>query len=240
MNRDEKWAFVSSRLGNVPEKLWHILYEICHAAWDAGHDVWFLWGEGPNPDHSFNRDGRPVADLMVRNKAAGDFVRNYAWTHRKRHGLKHVIWWQQITSTVNQPGVVRAMEDRGNVTANHKDHPHIEWFPGDYVPLEQAAPDKPESKFLDVDGVLGPKTIKRWQEVVGSPADGVISKPRSELIYWVQRYLADRVDHHLEADGVLGPLTTRAIQRYLKAPLTGTMDYNTVVALQRRLNENRF
>jgi hypothetical protein len=236
------WTYLTSKLGDIPEKGWHVLYEIVHAAAAAGHKVRFLWGEGPDPDHNRNRLGFTVADIMVDSHEAGQFVRDYTWKHRARFGLKHVIWDQRITSTVNQPGVVRVMADRGNPTKNHKDHNHLELFPGDYVPLEGGTHgDAPKvDKFLDVDGELGPKTVSKWQSIVGSTVDGVISRPKSELIYWVQRYLRDRVDSRLVADGELGPLTTRAIQRYLGAPLSGTMDRTTVIALQRRLNEQRF
>lgn len=39
---------------------------------------------------------------------------------------------------------------------------------------------------LDFDGVLGAKTIKKWQQVLKTTADGVISKPTSQLIYATQ------------------------------------------------------
>lgn len=128
MSTDAKWAEVSKGLGNVSEKARLIAREVCEAAWAAGHDVYFLWGDGPNKDHVYNRQGRPVIDYMVHNEAAGDFVRDYLWENRARHGRKHVIWEQHITSTVVQPGVRRKMEDRGSVTANHFDHVHDECF----------------------------------------------------------------------------------------------------------------
>lgn len=93
---------------------------------------------------------------------------------------------------------------------------------------------------LVVDGIPGPKTITRWQQLVGTKPDGVISKPKSSLIYWVQKYLRDRVDHRLVTDGIPGPNTWRALQRYLGAPLSGQFDSTTVKALQRRLNTGKF
>jgi hypothetical protein len=240
---EEKWQEVSAKLGNVSLKTKMLAREICDDAWANGHDVWFLWGDGQEMDHKLNHTtDHGVLDFMVHTKAAGKHVRDYSWTHRKRLGVKHVIWDQHVTSTVVQPGVVRKMADRGSVSANHGDHVHLETFGGGYVhPDGTTSDDKPKvDKFLDVDGELGPKTISKWQSIVGSTVDGVISRPKSQLIYWVQRYLRDRVDSRLVADGELGPKTTRALQRYLGAPLSGTMDRTTVIALQRRLNEQRF
>lgn len=238
------WTYLTSKFGDVPEKGWKIAYEIVSEAAKAGHKITFLWGDGQEMDHKLNHtQNHPVIDFMVPNKAAGDWVRDYIWKHRKRHGLRHVIWWQRITSTVIQPGVVRVMANRGNPTANHNDHNHAEWFDGDYVAPDGSTSTKSREDWLkeslDVDGELGPKTVSKWQAVVGTPIDGVISRPRSELIYWVQRYLSDRVVR-LEADGDLGPKTTRALQTYLGAPTSGVMDSVTVKALQRRLNEGRF
>lgn len=240
-NDDAKWAYVSKDLGAVPKNGWDIAYEICQLAWANGHDVWFLWGDGPNMDHKLNHtEQHPVIDFMVHTKAAGDFVRNAIWERRKRHKLRHVIWNHHITSTVVQPGAVRQMADRGDPTANHEDHVHGEWFAGDYVPPEGARPSVDwKTERLDVDGDLGPKTIAKWQFMVGTPVDGVISEPRSELIYWVERYLSDRITV-LNADGKLDRKTILALQTYLGAPTTGVMDAVTVKALQRRLNEGRF
>lgn len=130
------WEHASSKLGAVSPKCRLIAREVFDAAQSAGHDVWFLWGDGSTPDHVYNRQGRPVLDFMVKTKAAGDWVRNYIWENRHRLGLKHVIWAQHITSTTVQPGMKRKMADRGNPTANHFDHNHAEWFAGEYVPLK--------------------------------------------------------------------------------------------------------
>ena len=239
---EDKWGYVSSQLGAVPANGWDIAYEICQLAWANGHDVWFLWGDGPNMDHKLNHtEQHPVIDFMVHTKEAGDFVRNAIWERRARHKLRHVIWNHHITSTVVSPGVVRQMADRGDPTANHEDHVHSEWFAGEYVPPESARPQVDwKTERLDVDGELGPKTISKWQAIVGTTVDGVISSPKSELIYWVQRYLADRVNHRLVADSEFGPKTIGALQVYLGTPVTQRMDPVTVKALQRRLNEGRF
>jgi hypothetical protein len=248
---EEKWQDVSGDLGNVTAKARSIAREICEAAWAAGHDVWQLWGDGQEMDHKLNHtECRPVLDFMVHNEAAGDFVRNYAWEHRARHGLKHFIWEQHITSTVNQPGVRRKMADRGNPTANHYDHGHGEWYGGGYVPPPGGLPTTPVgNKLLDVDGELGTLTIKKWQQVMGTAADGVITPGNSDLVRAVQTRLRATVNSRLivDGDGIYQDnryyKTAVALQTYLGTGVDGRISApvsQVVKALQRRLNENRF
>jgi len=244
-----EWSYVSSKLGNVTDKARHIAQEIFEAAKAAGHDVWFIWGDGNEMDHMLNHtQGKPVLDFMVRTWEAGEWVRNYIWANRARLGLKHVIWDQHITSTVVSPGVKRKMNDRGSPTANHKDHNHGEWFGGGYVAPGPATTPVVDM-HLDVDGELGPKTIKKWQQVMGTPADGKITPGNSELVRAVQRRLRATVNSNLSVDGdgiyQNGRYykTVAALQTYLGTPVDGYLSSpksEAVKALQRRLNENRF
>lgn len=189
------WEQASAKIGNVTPKCLAIAREIFDAAQAAGHDVWFIWGDGSTPDHVNNRPPKnhSVLDFMVRTWAAGQWVNDYIWTHRDRLGLIHVIWDQHITSTVNRPGVVRRMADRGSPTANHKDHNHAEWKAGEYVPPPVQHPVKPapsnptvrkgsamlvykksdEDKWALV-GVGSGAT--NWVEVSGKPATGLASQ----------------------------------------------------------------
>lgn len=121
-------------------------------------------------------------------------------------------------------------------------------------PKPPAKPTKPtesshDRKLLVLDGDLGPATIKRWQEIMGTKADGVISK-QSTLVEAVQRRLKATVDHNLVVDGDGDSLTVgvrrdtvEALQRYLKVRITRRLssdNSDTVRALQRRLNEGHF
>lgn len=131
------WGYVSSKLGDdLKPETRAKAKEIFDAAAKAGHEIWFMWGMGSSSEH---RTGRAL-DLMVRNEAAGDWVRNYIWSNRARLRLQHVIWEQHITSTVTRPGVRRKMPDRGNTTKNHFDHNHVLFLTGAYV-----APGKPSA-----------------------------------------------------------------------------------------------
>lgn len=101
---------------------------------------------------------------------------------------------------------------------------------------------------LIVDGKLGPKTIAKWQRIMGTPVDGKIGSP-SKLVKAVQTKLKSTVDASLKVDGygiVQGgkrSKTIGALQRYLKSPVDEYISSpvsNVVKALQRRLNEGRF
>lgn len=102
---------------------------------------------------------------------------------------------------------------------------------------------------LEVDGKLGKLTIARWQEVMGTPVDGVISVPSSMLVAEVQRQLNRRIDAHLLVDGY-GIVqnnqpydTVAALQRYLGTPQDRRLSVpvsECIKQLQRRLNQGRF
>jgi len=235
-----EWSYVSSRLGNITDATKAVAKEIFEVAKNSGHDIWFIWGIGTSAEHSTGR----ALDLMVRSEPAGDFVRNYIWNNRERFSLVHVIWEQHITSTVVSPGIRRPMEDRGDFTANHYDHVHLFRFNTPYSPLSVA----PAAKLV-VDGVLGPKTIRSWQKVMRTPVDGVIDEKNSALVRAVQIRLQNTVDYRLVVDGVgirqddNFYKTVAALQRYLKSPVDGRISVprsQVIMALQRRLNENRF
>jgi hypothetical protein len=114
--------------------------------------------------------------------------------------------------------------------------------------INTPAPQPHIREPLVVDGELGPKTIRRWQEVMGTTPDGKIDPKNSQLVRAVQQRLRT-VDHTLKVDGHgiaqdgNRYKTVFALQRYLKVPVDGSLSTpksRTVSALQRRLNENRF
>lgn len=124
----------------------------------------------------------------------------------------------------------------------------------DQPPVENPPPpsdeEEPAAKeHIAVDGILGPETIVRWKEIMkGSP--NTTDKLSPAWVKYLQSYLGERVDHRLEVDGKFpkqGSLefssTVATLQRYLKTPVNGKISEgrsNTVVALQRRLNEGWF
>jgi hypothetical protein len=115
-----------------------------------------------------------------------------------------------------------------------------------------AVPITPAPGGLAVDGTLGQLTVRRWQQIMGTPVDGVIDQPpkRSSLVMAVQRRLNGAIGAGLVVDGQgihqdgrSVYKTTRALQRYLGTTQDGVLSVpvsECVKALQRRLNAGRF
>lgn len=103
------------------------------------------------------------------------------------------------------------------------------------------------SGALDVDGQLGPNTIRTWQRIMGTVQDGVITPipGYSNLVAAVQRHLNSHIGAGLTVDGQgiqqdgRVYATVRALQRYLGTPQDGKLSSpvsECVRALQGRLN----
>ena len=120
------------------------------------------------------------------------------------------------------------------------------------------APSIPQ---IAVDESCGPATVARWQEVMGTTVDGVISgqiipncttywRPNlnsvnyggqgSELIRAVQTQLTNEGHYHGAIDGLLGPATIRGIQAHYGLTQDASFGPATVRALQTALNQGRF
>lgn len=115
---------------------------------------------------------------------------------------------------------------------------------------------EPKSKRIEVDGVWGPATTKRAQEVFGTTVDGKVSnqyemyaasnpglssatfewkkepKGASNLIKAIQNKV------NVKADGHIGPNTIRAMQKWLGTTVDGCVSRpsNMVKAFQKWLN----
>ncbi len=113
------------------------------------------------------------------------------------------------------------------------------------------------SGAIAVDGNVGPATVRRWQQVMGTSVDGIISGQQvpdgrtyarpaidssvvrygaggSDLIRAVQRRLGCGVD------GLLGPATIKAIQAHYGLAQDASFGPATARALQAALNQGRF
>lgn len=80
------------------------------------------YGLGGPPEHSTGR----AIDYMVgtgSGQRRGDGIAAYYLKHQKALGLRWLIWRQQIYNVAKKNW--RMMEDRGNPTQNHFDHPHV-------------------------------------------------------------------------------------------------------------------
>ncbi|WP_456934786.1 hypothetical protein [Geodermatophilus sp. SYSU D00079] len=65
-------------------------------------------------------------DYMVGSDAAlGDAIVAYHLAHWDELGVEYVIWQQRILTS--PAGAWKPMADRGSATANHMDHPHVNY-----------------------------------------------------------------------------------------------------------------
>lgn len=128
-------------------------------------------------------------------------------------------------------------------------------YPWDcYLRYQQASANNNPGR-LAVDGLAGRATISRWQEIMGTPVDGVVSgqvipdgrtygRPNllcvtyggqgSALIRAVQRVVG------AVPDGLYGPDSIRRTQIRLGVNPDCWFGYATARALQERLNQGRF
>lgn len=146
----------------------------------------------------------------------------------------------------------RSSSDTGHIHISFRTDYVLSSLMAGYDPVNGIfVPVSSNPKHLDEDGGLGPKTISRWQEIMGTPVDGIITQPpgKSSLVMAVQRKLNAVLHAGLVVDGQGinqdGKYyeTTKALQRYLGTPQDGRLTSPTsmaVKALQHRLNSGAF
>lgn len=228
-----------------------------HRLRTSGHNEDDTAGVNAEDQDSDNVKEHRAIDVMVRSKFtnsdADKLVHDLVTNPVNQARLLYVIFgrtiWSRTRNWVSRP-----------YDGEKHDHVHISgeadadenvsswvlsnWGPAPGTPLPPSTPLQ-----LVVDGELGPKTIRRWQQVMKTEVDGIISEPYSALVAAVQRRLKDTVDRSLVVDGH-GIVqngrryrTVGALQRYLKTPVDERLDTpssETIKALQRRLNLNKF
>ena len=74
------------------------------------------------PGHSPTQ-GRAADFMVYTDQAKGDAVAQYVIDNAARLGVEYVIWKQRIYQVSS--GTWQGMADRGSLTANHMDHPHV-------------------------------------------------------------------------------------------------------------------
>ncbi len=125
-----------------------------------------------------------------------------------------------------------------------------------YQGAQSSAPAA-NSGAIAVDGNVGPATVRRWQQVMGTAVDGIISGQqvpdgrtyaRPAIDSSVVRYGAGGSDLiravqcrlGCGTDGLLGPATIRAIQAHFGLAQDASFGPATARALQSALNQGRF
>src|SRR5699024_2520130 len=128
----------------------------------------------------------------------------------------------------------------GNVTGSHlhyevRNKNNVAIDPIKY--LNSKGGKKRVIKKLNVDGYRGRDTITRWQQFLGTPQDGKISRVSTAIKKW-QAFLNKYGNAKLKVDGIEGKATIKATQKFLGTTQDGVISKpsNMVKALQRFLN----
>lgn len=121
--------------------------------------------------------------------------------------------------------------------------------------VSNSAASTTETGELDLDGIVGPATVRKWQVVMGTPNDGVISGLTYKYKKYLPAFLSSVFDPGpggssmvkkvqgvvgVDDDGIMGPDTVKAIQGYLGVEADGYFGKITATALQKRLNTGKF
>jgi LysM repeat protein len=69
--------------------------------------------------------GLAVDYMVLKDAALGDAIVAYHLAHWDELGVDYIIWQQKILTSPT--GSWKQMEDRGSVTANHRDHVHVNY-----------------------------------------------------------------------------------------------------------------
>lgn len=190
----------------------------------------------------------------------------------KRHGKKRLLWLGSKSAALNYT----PKSDEMILTAHR-------WFsntacPGDWlfgreldlatkvtavlsgsaIPAATPQPEIIVQEKLDTDGIVGYKTIAKWQQIMGTPIDGEISGQKSSLkryhlaftkagIWYASggSMLIEAVQKAVgltgeDIDGQLGPITIKQIQKRIGAEPDGYFGEKTARSLQYRLNSGAF
>ena len=83
-------------------------------------------GVGQRSGPSDHPRGLALDFMTYSDQGKGDRLVNYLVPNAGHFGVKYIIWKQRINSGSGWKG----MEDRGSVTANHFDHPHVSFLDG--------------------------------------------------------------------------------------------------------------
>jgi hypothetical protein len=63
--------------------------------------------------------------MVMGDSALGDAIVAYHIAHWDELGVDYIIWQQRYLASPD--GAWRTMENRGSPTANHMDHPHVNY-----------------------------------------------------------------------------------------------------------------
>ena len=175
------------------------------------------------------RNNQGFGNLVIVNEPNG--YRNF-YAHLNSINVKK---GQKVTTNT----MIGRQGATGNVTGSHlhfevRNKNNIAVDPIKYI---NSKGDKRVVTKLKVDGYRGKATITRWQQFLGTPQDGTISRPGLAIKKW-QAFLNQYGKANLKVDGFEGKATIKATQKFLGTTQDGVISRpsNMVKALQRFLN----
>lgn len=175
------------------------------------------------------RNNQGFGNLVIVNEPNG--YRNF-YAHLNSINVKK---GQKVTTNT----MIGRQGATGNVTGSHlhfevRNKNNVAVDPIKYI---NSKGDKRVVTKLKVDGYRGKATIKRWQQFLGTPQDGKISKTSMAIKKW-QAFLNKYGNANLKVDGREGKATIKATQKFLGTKQDGVISRpsNMVKALQRFLN----
>ena len=176
------------------------------------------------------RNNQGFGNLVIVNEPNG--YRNF-YAHLNSINVKK---GQKVTTYT----IIGRQGATGNVTGSHlhfevRNKNNVAVDPIKYI---NSKGDKRVVTKLKVDGYRGKATITRWQQFLGTPQDGTISRPGLAIKKW-QAFLNQYGKANLKVDGFEGKATIKATQKFLGTTQDGVISRpsNMVKALQRFLNE---
>src|SRR5688572_2888955 len=184
------------------------IYDIgdkAHQGRVSGHNPDDTAGVKARDQDADNIPEHRAIDVMVGphfSKADGDaLVKDLTQNVANRKRLIFVNWKNfQYHRDHNWAPQDNSDDPHGHVHAEGEADFDADTSPWILANLEATTPAG-EIEKLEIDGELGPKTIRRWQQVMGTPVDGVIDPERSSLVAAVQAKLKATVDSRLQIDG---------------------------------------
>ncbi len=203
--------------GGIDPQIRAAATEVVLAAAAAGHEVkgisWFNPASTPEHHVPGMAGQKGVAVDFMCDRATGDFIGEYMWTHRERLGLCWEIWRDRIRST--SPGKPGTWQARGK--GDHYDHVHgnfghLVGTNGSrqvdkitYKPLGAAQRPSAGTVWLDrlVPGVTDSDSIRAVQRALGVPPTGTLDAATLEASKAKQRSWGD-----INVDGLFGPKQT--------------------------------
>ncbi|HSH17884.1 MAG TPA: LysM domain-containing protein [Candidatus Saccharimonadales bacterium] len=92
----------------------------------SGADQIRIGGTRPSAkDPKGHPSGLALDYMVMSNTALGNAIVEYHVANWEKLGVSYVIWRQRILTSPN--GAWKPMGDRGSATANHMDHPHVNY-----------------------------------------------------------------------------------------------------------------